>query len=100
MDGGMRSATNAELAKGYDKVLIIVPMVQPDNIPPILGSNLQVEKSLLEKSGSQVLIISGDETSTLAMGTNVLDPANRKGSAEAGLEQGRKLAERVQQFWS
>jgi NTE family protein len=59
-----------------------------------------VEKRLLEEWESQVLIISADEASVGAMGTNVLDPANRKASAETGLKQGERLAESVQQFWS
>lgn len=99
MDGGMRSGTNADLAVGFDKVLILVPLPQPDNFPPVLGSNLQIEKRLLEERGSHLMVISADESSISAMGTNVLDPANRKNSANAGLVQGGKLAESVKQFW-
>lgn len=99
MDGGMRSGTNADLAVGYNRVLILVPMQQPDNIPPILGSNLHQEKAQLEKQGSRVMVVSGDETALKAMGMNVLDPANREGSARSGLAQGEKLAASVQDFW-
>jgi len=99
MDGGMRSGTNADLAVGYDRVLVLVPLPQPPNIPPVLGSNLEVEKALLEKQGSQVLIIAADEAAIKAMGANVLDPANRAASAQAGLAQGAALAQVVRQFW-
>ncbi len=100
MDGGMRSSTNADLAVGYDRILILVPLVQPDNIPPILGSNLTVEKILLEQQGSQVMVIKADEAAIRAMGVNVLDPANRANSARAGLAQGELLAQSVSSFWS
>jgi len=100
MDGGMRSVSNADLAVGYDRVLILIPMPLPDNIPPIMGSNLQLEKALLEKEGSQFMVISGDAAAIQAMGTNVLDPANRTASARAGLAQGQTLAETLRNFWS
>lgn len=101
MDGGMRSVTNADLTAGYRRVLVLVlvPFLQPDNIPPVLGSNLHFEKALLEQAGSQVMVISGDEQAIRAMGTNVLDPANRSASAEAGLAQGQSMVEAVRHFW-
>ncbi len=100
MDGGMRSSTNADLAVGYDRVLILVPLAQPDNIPPILGSNLGVEKALLEQQGSLVMVVEADEAAVRAMGVNVLDPANRANSARAGLIQGERLAQSISSFWS
>ncbi|HEX2909951.1 MAG TPA: patatin-like phospholipase family protein [Chloroflexia bacterium] len=100
MDGGMRSGTNADLARGYNKVLVLNPLLGMDNLPPVLGSNLNVEKALLEKEGSQVMVIGASEAAVKAMGLNVLDPANRANSANAGLEQGQSLVEAVRGFWS
>ena len=100
MDGGMRSSTNADLAVGYDRILILVPLAQPDNLPPILGSNLGLEQTLLEQQGSQVMVIKADEAAIRAMGLNVLDPANRANSARAGLTQSGLLAQSVSSFWS
>jgi NTE family protein len=100
MDGGMRSGTNADLAVGYSRVLVLVPLPLPDNIPPVLGSNLQIEKALLESKGSQVRVISAGQAAITAMGANVLDPANRAASATAGLEQGEGLVETIREFWS
>jgi NTE family protein len=99
MDGGVRSGTNADLALGYAKVLILVPLTYPDDAPPILGSNLALEKALLEQQESQVMVIKADEAAIRAMGTNLLDPANRASSAQAGLAQGEKLVHSVSTFW-
>lgn len=100
MDGGMRSVTNADLAAGSDRVLILIPILPPEDQPPVLGSNLQVERALLEQQSSRVMVISGNEQSIAAMGPNVLDPAYRADSARAGLRQGEELAEEVAAFWS
>lgn len=100
IDGGMRSGTNADLASGTDRVVILVPMTQAANEPSILGSNLQEERAQLERQGSRVMVISADEQSIAAMGPNILDPAYRADSARAGLRQGEELAEKLGVFWS
>ncbi len=40
MDGGMRSGTNADLAAGNDRVVVLLPLPQPAHTPPFLDSNL------------------------------------------------------------
>ena len=103
VDGGVRSGTNADLAQGYQLVLILRAETYDD-----ASQNAQYalpfmrfgdEQATLERSGSRTLVITPDEASTVARGPNPLDASRRAASAQAGREQGRLLAERVKQFW-
>lgn len=97
MDGGMRSSTNADLAKGYKRVLILNPMGAGANL---FGTGPATESATLEREGSKVLTIEPDAASTSAIGANALDPATREPSALAGRAQGRALAAGVAALWS
>jgi len=97
MDGGVRSATNADLAKGYGRILILNPMGANANS---FGTGPAEEAAALEREGSRVLVIAPDAASTSAIGLNPLDPATREPSALAGREQGRELAASVAALWS
>jgi len=90
MDGGMRSANNADLAD-TDRVLVLAPMADPA---------LAGEVAALEKSGANVLVIAPDETSVAAFGSNPLDLAARTPAAHAGLAQGSRLADAVRKLWA
>jgi NTE family protein len=96
MDGGVRSVNNADLASGYARVLIFSPAGMADWGP--LGS-LRAEVSGLESRGSAVRVVAPDEASLVAIGPNVLDPAHREGSARAGREQGKALADALRVLW-
>jgi NTE family protein len=97
MDGGVRSATNADLARGYDRILILNPLGGNANY---FGAGIDLEAAALEQEGSQVLVIAPDTASTTAIGLNPLDPATRQPSALAGRTQGRELAASVAALWS
>lgn len=97
MDGGMRSATNADLARGYERILILNPMGANANT---FGTGPAEEAAALEREGSQVLVIAPDAASAAASGLNPLDPATREPSALAGRAQGRELAASVAALWS
>lgn len=97
MDGGVRSATNADLARGYERILILNPLGANANF---LGAGLDAEVASLQRGGSQVLVIAPDTASTTAIGMNPLDPATRQPSAKAGRAQGRELAVPVAELWS
>ena len=49
--------------------------------------------------GARVEVIVPDEAAVAAIGSNVLDPAMRAGSARAGLAQGEAAADRVLALW-
>ena len=97
MDGGMRSATNADLAEGYERVLILNPLGENANF---FGAGPASEARALEQNQSQVLVIAPDASSATAIGPNPLDPATREPSARAGRAQGRELAASVAALWS
>ena len=93
----MRSATNADLVSGYDRVLILNPLGEAANY---FGGGTAAEAAALEREGSQVLMIGPDAASMSAIGANPLDPATRQPSALAGRAQGRELAASVATLWS
>jgi NTE family protein len=97
MDGGVRSPTNADLARGYDRILILNPLGEAANY---LGAGTAGEVAALEQEGSSVLVIEPDAASATAIGANPLDPATRQPSALAGRAQGRELAAPVAALWS
>lgn len=102
IDGGMRSATNADLAKGYDRVLVVAVTVgsrAPGNMAEVSKQRLDAELATLRDAGCQVELIVPDEASSEAFGVNLMDPSRRPASAEAGLEQGRREAGRIREGW-
>lgn len=103
VDGGVRSGTNADIAKGYQRVLILraetldVSALDPQNTSPF--ESFEDELAALEREGSRSLVITPDEASVVARGPNPFDSSRRGISATAGREQGRLLAESVKSFW-
>jgi NTE family protein len=93
IDGGMRSAANADLAQGYERLVVLAPI--PRGIGPIAGVDAQVTGMV-----SRVAVVSPDEDSRTAIGRNVLDPAARAPSAEAGRAQAASVAARVADVWT
>jgi NTE family protein len=86
IDGGMRSVTNADLATGFDRVLVLAPVQNPIDTT--------------EAVADAVDVIGPDEASLAAFGLDVLSPASRTPSAEAGYTQGTTLTERVAALWT
>jgi len=103
IDGGVRSGTNADIAKGYQRVLVLraetfdASALDPQHTTPFVA--FESEQAELEQAGSQVLVITPDEASAVARGPNPFDSSRRAISARAGREQGRLLAENVRRFW-
>jgi NTE family protein len=95
IDGGVRSGTNADLAAGCDRVLIVTPS-QPDVRLP--WGNLDDEIAQLQPAN--VHVIYADDPSRDAFGTNPLSPTTRRPSAVAGRAVGRAASARVGSFWS
>ncbi|MFA7552903.1 MAG: patatin-like phospholipase family protein [Spongiibacteraceae bacterium] len=93
IDGGTRSANNADLACGAKNVLVIAPM--GDKKQPGPSSNLEQEVELLRKSGSAVTVIKPDSNAVKMMGRNPLNPRKRAQAALAGKQQGEREASRV-----
>jgi NTE family protein len=108
INGGVRSAENADLASGYAKVVVLSPLGGRSGTPPegqfeglrrLPGADLESQVEALRKQGSRVEVITPDTASRAAMGTNQMDPATRIPAARAGFAQGRALAEQLTEFW-
>ena len=87
MDGGVRSADNADLAAGAARVVVISPLGMDSPLPTSMP--LREVLAGLKDGGATVTVISPDEASLAAIGTNALDPATRVPAATAGRAQGR-----------
>jgi NTE family protein len=86
--------TNADLAAGSDRVLIVQPALA--DAPRPFGS-LEDELALLKPA--EVYVISADQASIEAFGANPLSPATRDPSARAGRTVGRAHAAALATFW-
>jgi NTE family protein len=87
MDGGVRSADNADLAAGAERIIVISPLGMDSPLPSPMP--LREVLTALKEGGASVTVISPDEASVAAIGTNGLDPAIRVPAATAGRAQGR-----------
>jgi NTE family protein len=87
MDGGVRSPDNADLAAGFTRVTVISPLGLESPLPTPLP--LRDVLAGLKDGGATVTLLSPDEASVAAIGTNALDPATRVPAATAGRAQGR-----------
>ena len=106
INGGVRSADNADLAAGYANVGVLTPFSERSGpLPPgqfegirrtaEWGTDLASQVAALRSQGSQVVVITPDNESRTAMGVNQMDPATRMPSARAGFAQGRQEAARL-----
>lgn len=96
IDGGIRSATNADLAAGYARVVVIAPMALGSGLVP--SPSAQVAR--LREAGARVLLITPSAAARKAFGRNVLDPARRDPAARAGLAQAADHAAAAAAVWS
>jgi NTE family protein len=89
IDGGVRSAANADYALGASRVLVLVPLGTGELFPTDMPFERAVEE--LRASGAEVAIVAPEEASRAAIGANPLDPATRRPAAAAGRAQGRSV---------
>jgi NTE family protein len=106
INGGVRSAENADLASGFPNVVVLSPFggrsgTLPEGQfeglrrPPEWGMDLESQVEALRQQGSRVEVITPDADSQAAMSTNQMDPATRIPSARAGFVQGKREVTRV-----
>jgi NTE family protein len=94
VDGGVRSITNADLAVGCDRVVVVAPATFA------LRRSSRIENQLASLgTGIRSVVISPDSEARQAIGRNVLDPGHRVGSARAGYAQSASVAESVAAVW-
>jgi NTE family protein len=89
MDGGVRSATNADLARGCKTAIVLAPTVGPnDALAKVSVKRLDYELEVLRASGCTVALVVPDAASLRAFG-GTLGNSGRAGLAlEAGRSQG------------
>ncbi|MGC2618406.1 MAG: patatin-like phospholipase family protein [Acidobacteriaceae bacterium] len=103
IDGGFYSTNNADLAIGYDRVMILALKPPPGiPIPSLSLVTLDATVNTLQDSGALVEVIFADEN-TLAAFTaagGVMSPAISAPAAMAGRVQGKSIVnERLSSFW-
>jgi NTE family protein len=95
MDGGMRSGTNADLAAGYERVVVLAPL--PRGFGPMPGAESLVEAL---RPRSTVALVTPTGAALASFGRNVLDPAARADAARAGLAQSGSEVDKVRAVWA
>lgn len=101
IDGGMRSGTNADLAQGYDAVLIIAPIgSQAEGMGGAAQRDMEREIAQLREAGSLVDVILPDEETLDVFGVNLMDTSRRIDAAQTSVRQGTLAAETVRTLWN
>jgi NTE family protein len=97
MDGGIRSVTNADLAAGYDRVVVIAP-----TRPGAFGADPLPGELAALGPGAMTTAVHPDEASVAAAGTNPLDPSTRPAAVRAGQAQAGDpaLVDRIAAVWA
>ena len=99
IDGGYRSAENADLAAGYERVLVLSPFGGRTRAPLEWGIHLAAQVDGLRARASRVETIFPDSNALNAFGGNMMDLSARPPSARAGYDQGTALAAQLTEFW-
>jgi NTE family protein len=96
MDGGFRTIANADLAAGYERVVIVAPVAA--GIGHLASPRRQA--AALAAAGSRVALVRPDRAAVHAIGRNVLDVSRRAPAARAGRAQALTKAAAVRAVWS
>jgi NTE family protein len=101
MDGGMRSMTNADLARGYQRVLILAMAAGPLGSPIAQRYLMPLEREVeaLRTDGVDVAVVTPNAECLDAFGPSLLDYRRSGLAADAGARQAVVEAERLREFW-
>ena len=102
IDGGMRSAVNADMATGYELVVVVAIRVASGDseVARRMRQGLDAEIQVLVDGGARVELVTPDEASVTAFGPNLMDVRRRPDAARAGVTQGRTSAESIRPAWN
>ena len=95
VDGGVRSVANADLAAGYERVVIVAPVTR--GVGHLTSPRRQA--AALTAAGARVVLVQPDRAAVHAIGRNVLDLSRRAAAAAAGRAQAAAEAEVVRAVW-
>ena len=95
VDGGVRSAANADLAVGHDRVLALTPF-------PVAMRRYDRPAAQLRRVGasSRGLVIAPDRRARAHIGYNPFDMSKAPAAVEAGREQATRVLSRVADLWA
>ncbi|OJF12168.1 patatin-like phospholipase family protein [Couchioplanes caeruleus] len=94
VDGGVRSAANVDLARDYDRVVVVAPI-------DVAARRADRPSAQARRLGPAVrtAVVTPDAAARAAIGRNALAPSRRAPAAEAGRAQAAAVAERVRRVW-
>ncbi|MGY1452171.1 patatin-like phospholipase family protein [Streptomyces sp. SS8] len=95
IDGGVRSTTNADLARGHRRVVVLAPL------PRAFGPGPRAERlaARLRAEGAEVALLVPDAAARRELGRNPLDASRREACARAGRAQAAACARAVAGLW-
>ena len=97
MDGGMRSATNADLAAECERIVVLAPIWQGFGL--LKGAVHQCRRLARHGQRAVALVVPG-EAARAAIGANLLDSSRRAPAAQAGYAQAAAAASQIATAWS
>ncbi len=96
MDGGARSATNADLARGCKTAIVLVPTAGINHpLAKLSVPRLDVEVAILRKSGCKVAVIVPDAASVSAFGQSGAAENRNAAALKAGRIEGQTNAKEI-----
>ena len=93
VDGGMRSANNADVAGNASTVVVIAPISQS------FAKSTSISAQLARTAAQHTAVVTPDKDALEAIGRNVLDPSKRAGAARAGRRQAALVADQIAAIW-
>ena len=95
IDGGYRRNENADLAAGYERVLVLSPFGGRSRHPLAWGMHLAAQVDELRAGGSRVETIMPERAAEHMFGANAMDASLRLPAARAGFDQGKAIADEI-----
>ena len=99
IDGGYRRNENADLAAGYERVLVLSPLGGRTMHPLGWGMQLAAQVDELCTAGSRVETVFPTDADEHLFGPNAMDPTLRPDAARVGHALGTAVAAHVAAFW-
>lgn len=99
IDGGYRRNENADLAAGYERVLVLSPFAGRTMHPLGWGMQLATQVDELRTAGSLVETVFPTDADEHLFGPNAMDPTLRPDAARVGHALGTAVAEHVAAVW-
>jgi NTE family protein len=104
MDGGIGSTTNAQLARGHDRIIVVYvtagTAAANSPIADVRRERFEREIGALRDAGSEVGVIVPNDEFNEKIGFQYMAPEKRQEAAEMGYRQGAEEATRLRPVWS